>query len=354
MNLKSFIPAPLVPPLRACRNYLRKSLARAPGYGTRCQSELEHFSNAERVQDLPEIAGYWGHKYLVPMLQPFGFANSIELFRGYMGRVCRENPGHDVQFLSVGAGDSATEINIARWLLENEIRNFAFECVDINSEVLQRGRIAARENGVSEHLTFATFDINKWRPHRQYMFVLAVQSLHHVLKLEILFDRIKEALHPDGYFMSDDMIGRNGHQRWPEALRLVRELWAELPEKYKYNHQLKRMEKEFVNWDCSKEGFEGIRSQDILPLLIKHFSFEVFIGFGNIIDPFIDRNFGPNFDPNNEWDRNFIDRVHALDMTELEAGRIKPTHMMAVMKKKPVDQPKFHKHLTPEFCFRQP
>jgi 2-polyprenyl-3-methyl-5-hydroxy-6-metoxy-1,4-benzoquinol methylase len=348
MNLKSFIPAPLIPPLRACRNYLRGGR-----YRDRYQSELAHFSDAEQVHGLPPIAKYWADRHLHSILQPFGFTNSIELFRGYIGRVCGERAGEVVQCLSVGAGDSATEINIARWLLENNIQNFAFECIDINAEQLNRGSIAARENGVSEHFSFSTFDVNAWRPRRQFMFVLAVQSLHHVQKLEILFDRIKEALHADGYFMSDDMIGRNGHQRWPEALRLVEELWAELPEKYKYNHQLKKVDKNFVNWDCSTEGFEGIRSQDVLPLLIKNFSFDVFVAFGNIIDPFIDRGFGPNFDPGNEWDRNFIDRVHALDVIELEAGRIKPTHMMVVMRKKPVDRPKIYKHMTPEFCVRR-
>src|SRR5262245_5002713 len=129
MNLKSFIPGPLIPPLRACRNYLRAGFARKPGYRERYQSELQHFSNAEQVPDLPQIAGYWGHKHLRPMLETFGFTNSIELFRGYIGRVCRGTAGENVQVLSVGSGDAATEINIARWLLENEIRNFAFECI---------------------------------------------------------------------------------------------------------------------------------------------------------------------------------------------------------------------------------
>jgi hypothetical protein len=51
--------------------------------------------------------------------------------------------------------------------------------------------------------------------------------------------------------------------------------------------------------------FEGIRSQDILPLLLEYFHFEVFIPYGNVIDPFIDRTFGPNFDSSREWDRDF-------------------------------------------------
>ena len=63
--------------------------------------------------------------------------------------------------------------------------------------------------------------------------------------------------------------------RWPEAYGVLSELWKELPETYKYNHQLKRLEIEYENWDCSTEGFEGIRSQDILPLLIETFHLDL-------------------------------------------------------------------------------
>lgn len=144
-----------------------------------------------------------------------------------------------------GASDCAPDINIAEWLREVGIRNFSFECFDINPEVLQRAKSAAEAKGVAEHFTFKTFDINRWQPAHDYRVILAIQSLHHVLELETLFGRIHAALHPDGLFMTDDMIGRNGHQRWPEALGLVQELWKELPDKYKYNHSLKRFEKEY-------------------------------------------------------------------------------------------------------------
>ena len=113
---------------------------------------------------------------------------------------------------------------------------------------------------------------------------------------------------------------------------LVDEFWAELPSRYRYNRQLQRQEDRFDDWDCSVAGFEGIRAQDILPELIRRFHFDLFIGFANIIDPFIDRSFGFNFDAEADWDRSFIDRVHARDEMELAAGRIKPTHMYAVMR----------------------
>jgi hypothetical protein len=68
----------------------------------------------------------------------------------------------------------------------------------------------------------------------------------------------------------------------------------------------------------------------------------------------VDRGFGPNFDPANAWDCAFIDRVHALDQRELESGRLKPTHIYAALTKKPVENPRFYKHMTPEFCVRWP
>ena len=142
--------------------------------------------------------------------------------------------------------------------------------------------------------------------------------------------------------------------RWPEALTLVRTLWNTLPDHYKYNHQLKRLEIEFDNWDCSKEGFEGIRAQDILPLLVERFSFELFIGWGGVIDIFIDRSFGHNFDPAKEWDRSFIDEVHRLNEESLENGLIKPTQILAAMSKSSRTTTRQYKHLSPRFCIRRP
>lgn len=323
-------------------------------YSGRRQKELETFSAIENVHELPKIAHYWSEKYVVPLIEPLGFKNCIECFRAYIGRMCNENAPSTTYILSVGAGDTATEINIAEWLRENGIANYRFECLDLNADVLRRGRESAESKGLADHFSFSPFDVNSWKPSRSYDIVLAIQSLHHFIELELLFDKIRSALTAKGYFMSDDMIGRNGHMRWPEALEFVQAFWKELPDKYKYNHRLKRFEEKYQNWDCSTEGFEGIRAQDVLPLLLKRFNFEFFFAFGNVVDIFVDRCFGPNFDPTEEHDRAFIDRVQALDMSEIENGRVKPTHMIAVMTKMPVAQTKMYKHLSPEFCIRRP
>lgn len=168
-----------------------------------------------------------------------------------------------------------------------------------------------------------------------------------------MFDAVYSGLNKGGTFLINDMIGRNGHMRWPEALAPVTAFWLELPRDYKYNYQLKRFEDEFVNWDCSLEGFEGIRAQDIMPELLKRFEFDFFLGFANVIDVFIDRSFGPNFDVESDWDRRFIDRVHAADEDLLKSGQIKATHMFAALKVSGA-QLKAYQNQTPHFCARWP
>lgn len=183
---------------------------------------------------------------------------------------------------------------------------------------------------------------------------MANQCLHHVVELEHLLDRVKAMLHPDGRFAVSDMIGRNGHQRWPEARAALDRFWDELPKDYRYHRQLKRQEDRFLDWDCSVYGFEGIRSQDILPLLCERFHFETFVAFGNIIDPLIDRGFGGNFNAEAEWDREFIDRVHAADVEGITSGAWTPTHLMAVCSPQPVPMKACWPERGPQACIRRP
>ena len=82
------------------------------------------------------------------------------------------------------------------------------------------------------------------------------------------------------------------------------------------------------------------------------FGFETFLAFGNLIDPFIDRGFGPHFDAQSERDRGFIDRVHARDEAELQAGTITPTHMLAVLTTDRAVACRHRANLTPAFCIR--
>jgi hypothetical protein len=324
-------------------------------YDSLVEAEKKQYDDREIVHDLPPIFHYWSRTHLQPLLEGFGFGDPDQLFALAFERAHVDSPAQSSRFISLGSGNCDTEVRVARMLLERGVSDFAIECLDINESMLERGAKAIQEASLGSHVIPIHTDLNGWRPDRLYEGVMANQSLHHTLSLEQVFEAVEEALPTHGRFVTSDMIGRNGHLRWPEALEIVEEFWEELPLHYRFNVQLRRQETTFQDWDCSQNSFEGIRAQDILPMLIESFDFEIFVPFANVIDPFIDRSFGSHFRPEDAWDRDFIDRVHARDEREIIAGNITPTHMFAVLRKRPFRGEPLHRGpLAPEFCVRRP
>ncbi|MEO0438569.1 MAG: methyltransferase [Pseudomonadota bacterium] len=323
-------------------------------YKDRVSEEIQRYREVEDIHDLPSIHHYWSGKYLSPLIRTFGFDTINDVHMHYMRKVCRADPGNKMRFISIGSGNCETEVFLAASLVRHNVTNFSFECLDLNQSMLDRGAERARENAVENYMVFSCVDLNSWDPGHKYDVVLALQCLHHFVELESIFHKIHTSLSNDGFFVTHDMIGRNGHMRWPETRTLVDELWSDLPDRYKYNQQLKRMEKRFLDWDCSQEGFEGIRAQDIMPLLTSTFHFELLIHWGGVIDVFTDRMFGHNFSSDDESDRNFIDKVEFINREKTLSGQIKPTQMIAAMGKSEFERKLFLYGMTPEFCTRNP
>ena len=330
-----------------------RNLPGTSNYEARLRAERATYDGCVDVHALPQIFHYWSNKYLRPKLEAFGFSNPDEFFAVHI-REAQSAAGRPISVASLGSGNGDTEVRVAKWLVDRGVHDFRIDCYDLNPTMLERGRADAAASGVSEHIHGVVADLNRWKPSSRYDVVMANQSLHHMLELESIFSAIVDCLEPEGIFITSDMIGRNGHQRWPEARAIIDDLWKELPSSYRYNHQLRRQEDQFLDWDCSADGFEGIRAQDILPLLVERFEFDLFLPFANVVDPFIDRGFGHNFSVEREWDRQFIDRVHARDEAELLRGTIKPTHLIAVMCRGRAGHRRGVGPLTPESCVRRP
>lgn len=318
--------------------------------GLRRLAEKLKYNQVSAVHAMPPICHYWGEQHLVPLLREAGFDGHHDFLLKHLERFRAHAP---LRIVSIGCGNCEPDILLLCTLRDRGFGALRYECIEFNAAMLERGKAEAERQGVAQYMVFTHKDIGHWRPQTPYEVVFASQFLHHVQDLERLFDTVRAALTDDGLFLVDDIIGRNGHMRWPEALDIVNALWAELDVKYKYHHLHGQTNLQFVNWDCSLTGFEGIRAQDILPLLREYFFFESFLAYGNLIDVFIERHYGPNFDVDSPQDRAFIDRVHALDQASLEAGHITPTHLLAALRKSPPPQQTVLRNLRPEFCVRR-
>ncbi|OFY85780.1 MAG: hypothetical protein A3F72_21640 [Bacteroidetes bacterium RIFCSPLOWO2_12_FULL_35_15] len=329
-------------------------------FAARVQNELETFSQAHAeggiASSIPEIFSYWASHYLSPRLREvFGEHDITSLFANEIVERAKSMKKTGVfKCLSLGSGDCSEDFEIAQKVIEKGV-NIKITCTDLNPKLMSYSAEKAKEKGLEKYFIFETLDLNSQFPKSNHDVIYVNHSLHHFVELEKIFTNINSNLNAGGSFIVSDMIGRNGHRRWPEALVWMNSLWSILPLEKKFNNFSKKIDDPYINFDCSAENFEGIRAEDVLPLLVKEFHFEKFVGFGNVIDVFTDRIYGHNYSVNNKWDVAFIDFVENLNTQLIDAGTVKPTAMFGTLVKKTKNNKEcVYSRWNPEFSVRQP
>lgn len=260
----------------ALRKLWRQAAAQGD-YRERVAGQIAQYAT-EEIHDVPPIYAYWTDTHIRPRLNAVLGVDTVRDF--YIEHVL-ERVAHrsaPARILSLGAGDAELEVQIAQGLISRGLGAFEIESMELSPILIEKATHRIHEAQLAEHISFFQSDLNSWAkadisgPH--YIAVIANQVLHHVVELEALFAKIAAAMGPDGVFLAADMIGRNGHMRWPEALSVVNALWDTFPDALKYNHVFLETDRAFRNFDCSATGFEGVRSQDILALLVRQFRSE--------------------------------------------------------------------------------
>ena len=271
-------------------------------YSTRAEAQIRQYEAQPEIHDLPAIFHLWSNSFLtLRMRSVFGTSDTAAFYAGFILESFERTGIRRV--LSVGAGDASIEISAANAVRARGAGAFRIDCLELSPVLVERAEHSIRQNGLAQEVLPQVCDINQWQPDAVYGAVMAHHSLHHIVELEHLFAAIDTALAAEGLFLTQDIIGRNGHMRWPESLAAIDHIWRQLPIRFKYNRALRRLEQEFDNWDCSTEGFEGIRAQDILPLCVDRFKFRRFLCWGSLMEVFTDRGFGPNFDPGDPFEQ---------------------------------------------------
>lgn len=322
-------------------------------YISRVSAELEFYADPESVPGLPPIYEFWSERYCLPLIHEVGFAGFYELFDEHVAEQCARRFPEPARLVSLGAGTGETEIGIADRLAQRGVENLEITLLELNPQLIERALADAEQRGMSDRVKGVPVDLNEWRADRPADIYFASHSLHHVVELESVFVEVSASLDSEGVLLVNDMIGRNGHVRWPEAVDVIRRIWRLIPAHYRFNQFLGHIDDSYPDIDCSSEHFEGIRAQDILPLLLERFHPDVYITFSNIADPFVDRIYGPNFDTDNPDDLAFIDAVGRLDDAALDLGLVTPTHLIGSFRTRPVSC-RYPRNRSPERTLRRP
>lgn len=323
------------------------------GYERRVAAEQKHFENIANFNPLASIIAWWAPRYLTPRVNElFGTSTHIQFYGDPIVRLSGKL-GRKVRILSIGSGDGTVELQVARYLVEKRnFTDFQLTGMELSPALVERatGNIDASLAG---KVGFECGDINAGLVSRSVDVVLFNQVLHHIVELEALFSTTSELLAPEGIVLVRDMIGRNGHRAWPEALEVINSIWRDMPERYRFHHVHKRDYDAFPDIDMSGQSFEGIRAQDILPLLVdsKELHFSRFYAWGGVVDRFISQGFGPNYDANLEEDTSFIHDLSVLTDELNDKGAVKPVQMVAELSRQPTECA-YWKTRSPEACIR--
>ncbi|MCT7964991.1 tetratricopeptide repeat protein [Laspinema sp. D1] len=297
-------------------------------YEKQLKQEIYRYNNVENIHDLPRAFHYISNKYLTQIVANItGFYNFKDFFASEIKKYATQTES-TLRIASIGSGNCNEELDLCQRVeLGSKV---VFDCYEINPTLLKMGKEKAYSLGIE--MNFFQQDFNKIAFYKQYDGFFANHSLHHVVELEKLFQAIQGSGKPGYFFLVNDMIGRNGHMSWPNAQSFLESFWSSLPKRLKWNAFFNKFDGKIPNFDCSQEGFEGIRAQDILRLLNEYFKFEYFVPFFSVINRIIDRTYGHNFkvdeyDPCN--DIPLLEYLWYMDEHFLSAKYLPPTQIIA-------------------------
>jgi len=228
-------------------------------YQRKLEQQKQQYQSGDEIHDLPEVFHYWSNKYLLPkFVSVFECSNMHEFYANPFSELC-ENADRKVRLVSIGSGSSDLEIAISKILISRGFTNFSMTCLDVSENLIEESRKKISEHGLGLYVSSNYFDINLQTIDYEVSGFMANHSLHHVVELEKLFEMIDRCLVPNGRFMSNDMIGRNGHMRWPETLAFIEAIWSVIPDRKKYNHQLRQQHHGFdIGLAAEEDGGVGI------------------------------------------------------------------------------------------------
>ena len=221
----------------------------------------------------------------------------------------RARSGKPVKVLSLCAGAARIEAAYAAHLGAN----VEWSLIDINSDLL---RLASSQFPPDIKLDLIEANINDVQySGEKWDVIMCISALHHVIELEKVMKFCYLSLNAGGEFWSlGESIGRNGNRLWPEARDRANAIFKNLPEKYRINSHSLQVDDLLPDNDYSVGCFEGIRSEEIEPILDVWFQ-QVYVFRANcFLWRLVNLAYSDNYNLNDEGDINLVKSFVAAEL----------------------------------------
>jgi SAM-dependent methyltransferase len=299
-----------------------RDLTKAFDYAQLIEEEKAHFSDVVVTDELKE-GGAHANKSWDYYFQRVGNVIAKNGFANLADYLCQIAPSMNrpLEILSLASGYCGHEIELARKMT----RPYKLTCTELNEDIFERARSVAKTEGLA--MSFEAADLNFiWIEPKRYDLIFAHAAIHHVINLEHLFEQIAGGLSPTGIFHLVEVVGKNRKLIWDENERYANALLDLIPDELIRGIRIS-VPQEAV-------GMEGIRQEEILPLLRKHFSpiFEHRHGAFMRIICTVYPDLGLALDPQKNESRRYLDFLIDSDDCSVRYGILRPLEIWGVYK----------------------
>jgi 2-polyprenyl-3-methyl-5-hydroxy-6-metoxy-1,4-benzoquinol methylase len=227
----------------------------------------------------------------------------------------RAASGKTVKVLSLCSGAGRVEAAYAA----QTGPNVEWSLLDINVDLLG---LASTQFAPSTKLDLIEANVNELKHSgEKWDIILCVSAIHHIVELESLARFCHNSLNEDGEFWSiGEYVGRNGNRLWPDAMAEANSFFKQLPERYRLNHHTKQVDWEIPDNDYSVGCFEGIRSEEIEPILDRWFHPVDVCRRNCFLWRLINLAYSDNFDLIKQEDRSWIQRMVEAEINHFRSG----------------------------------
>lgn len=310
---------------------------------------------SQRPAPPPAIFRWWRDQLIATKIQSPEITSFDDLFVNTIARECGERSEQTLSIWSLCGADPEFELRIARALVARGHSNFVIDCFDDRPSWREIRADLAQVDELADQINSRPASLSSLEADRAYDVFIADGSFAQVADLPGLFKWIQQAWKEESVMLIGAVLGSSAAGASPENVETVNRIWNVMSDRYMHNHLTGEEQTAYTASNAASHapgngGPLSAGNTPLLPLLLDSFCFEVFASFGNLINAFIGPEIGPNFDPAEESDRNFIAGFAKLDEAQIDTGGIHPIHMTAVLRSSAVPDAIMLENRAPERC----